>query len=30
MRIGGVGSQYSGLLEASGVDTVIELAQRNA
>jgi predicted flap endonuclease-1-like 5' DNA nuclease len=30
MRINGVGTQYSDLLEASGVDTVIELAQRNA
>ena len=30
MRITGVGTQYSDLLEASGVDTVIELAQRNA
>jgi len=30
MRISGVGTQYSDLLEASGVDTVIELAQRNA
>ena len=30
MRIGGVGTQYSDLLEASGVDTVVELAQRNA
>ena len=30
MRISGVGSQYSGLPEASGVETVIELAQRNA
>jgi len=30
MRVSGVGPQYSDLLEASGVDTVIELAQRNA
>lgn len=30
MRIKGVGTQYSDLLEASGVDTVVELAQRNA
>lgn len=30
MRIKGVGSEYSDLLEASGVDTVPELAQRNA
>ena len=30
MRISGVGTQYSELLEASGVDTVVELAQRNA
>ena len=29
-RIGGVGSEYAELLEASGVDTVPELAQRNA
>jgi predicted flap endonuclease-1-like 5' DNA nuclease len=29
-RIKGVGSEYSDLLEASGVDTVVELAQRNA
>jgi predicted flap endonuclease-1-like 5' DNA nuclease len=28
-RIKGVGSEYADLLEASGVDTVIELAQRN-
>jgi predicted flap endonuclease-1-like 5' DNA nuclease len=28
MRIKGVGSEYSDLLEASGVDTVRELAQR--
>ena len=27
-RIKGVGSEYSELLEASGVDTVVELAQR--
>lgn len=30
MRIKGVSTQYSDLLEASGVDTVKELAQRNA
>jgi len=30
MRISGVGTQYSDLLEAAGVDTVVELAQRNA
>ncbi len=30
MRIKGVGTQYSDLLEAAGVDTVPELAQRNA
>ena len=29
-RIKGVGSEYADLLEASGVDTVPELAQRNA
>ncbi len=29
-RIKGVGSQYADLLEASGVDSVPELAQRNA
>ena len=29
-RINGVGSEYSELLEAVGVDTVPELAQRNA
>ncbi len=28
-RIKGIGSEYADLLEASGVDTVIELAQRN-
>ena len=28
IRIKGVGEEYSDLLEASGVDTVIELAQR--
>ena len=28
-RIRGVSTQYSDLLEASGVDTVVELAQRN-
>lgn len=30
MRIKGIGGQYSELLEAAGVDTVPELAQRNA
>ena len=30
MRINGVGPQYAELLEAAGVDTVAELAQRNA
>jgi predicted flap endonuclease-1-like 5' DNA nuclease len=30
MRIKGVGSEYADLLEAAGVDTVAELAQRNA
>ena len=30
MRIKGIGGEYSELLEASGVDTVVELAQRNA
>jgi len=29
-RVKGVGSEYSELLEATGVDTVPELAQRNA
>jgi predicted flap endonuclease-1-like 5' DNA nuclease len=29
-RISGVGSEYSELLEAGGVDTVPELAKRNA
>jgi predicted flap endonuclease-1-like 5' DNA nuclease len=29
-RIKGVGSEYADLLEAAGVDTVPELAQRNA
>ncbi len=29
-RINGVGEEYSDLLERSGVDTVVELAQRNA
>lgn len=29
MRIPGVGEEYSDLLEAAGVDTVVELAQRN-
>lgn len=30
MRIDGVGSEYADLLEAAGVDSVAELAQRNA
>ena len=30
MRIKGVGEEYSDLLEEAGVDTVAELAQRNA
>jgi predicted flap endonuclease-1-like 5' DNA nuclease len=30
MRVRGVGSEFSDLLEAAGVDTVRELAQRNA
>ncbi len=30
MRIKGVGEEYSDLLERAGVDTVVELAQRNA
>lgn len=30
MRIKGIGGEYSELLEAAGVDTVKELAQRNA
>jgi len=29
-RVNGIGSEYSGLLEVAGVDTVPELAQRNA
>jgi len=29
-RVKGIGSQYSDLLEKAGVDTVAELAQRNA
>jgi len=29
-RIKGIGEEYSNLLEASGVDTVVELANRNA
>ncbi len=29
-RIKGIGSEYSQLLEEAGVDTVVELAQRNA
>ena len=28
-RIKGIGAEYSDLLEAAGVDTVVELAQRN-
>ncbi len=30
MRIPGVGEEYSDLLEKAGVDTVVELARRNA
>ncbi len=30
MRVSGIGSEYADLLEASGVDTVKELAMRNA
>jgi predicted flap endonuclease-1-like 5' DNA nuclease len=30
MRIKGIGEEYSDLLEKAGVDTVIELARRNA
>ena len=30
MRIAGIGSEYSELLEAAGVDTVKELRNRNA
>ena len=30
LRIKGVGGQYAELLEAAGVDTVVELAQRDA
>lgn len=30
MRVKGVGGEYAELLEAAGVDTVVELAQRNA
>ena len=30
MRIPGVGEEYSDLLEEAGVDTVVELARRNA
>ena len=30
MRVDGVGSEYSDLLEAAGVDSVVELSQRNA
>ncbi len=29
-RIKGIGEEYSDLLEAAGVDTVVELAQRNS
>jgi len=29
-RVKGIGEEYSDLLEAAGVDTVVELAQRNA
>jgi predicted flap endonuclease-1-like 5' DNA nuclease len=29
-RVYGIGSEYSDLLEEAGVDTVVELAQRNA
>ena len=29
-RINGIGSEFSGLLEVAGVDTIPELAQRNA
>jgi hypothetical protein len=29
MRVHGVGEEYSDLLEQAGVDTVVELAQRN-
>jgi len=29
-RIKGIGAEYSDLLEAAGVDTVVELARRNA
>jgi len=29
MRITGIGEEYSDLLECAGVDTVVELAQRN-
>ncbi len=29
-RLNGVGSEYADLLEAAGVDSVVELAQRNA
>lgn len=30
MRVRGVGSEYSDLLEATGVDSALELARRNA
>lgn len=29
MRVPGIGAEYSDLLEAAGVDTVVELARRN-
>ena len=29
MRVKGVGSEYADLLEAAGVDTIVELARRN-
>ncbi len=29
-RVSGIGAQYSDLLEAAGIDTVMELANRNA
>ena len=29
LRVKGIGTQYSDLLEAAGVDTVVELAKRN-
>ena len=30
MRVRGIGEEYSDLLEKAGVDTVVELAQRNS